>query len=326
MKALVIGLGSMGRRRARLLKKVDDSITIIGFDKQAERRKQAENELVIKTEDSLEFIYEKYNPDCAFVCTSPLSHASIINGCLKKDMHVFTELNLTDSEYATNVALAKEKGKVLFLSSTFLYREEVRYIQSEVSKCNCKLSYTYHVGQYLPDWHPWESYKNFFVGIKATNGCREFMAIDFPWLIETFGAVTSVYSIKSKTSSLDVDFPDTYQIVLEHESGHKGLVTVDVVSRKPVRNLELFGENLYITWNGTPDGLFKYDFEKKEEVKVSTYNTPERRKEYCSFVIENAYLSEIISFFDVINGKNTSRYSFEKDKYVLSLIDKIEAS
>ena len=39
MKLLVIGLGSMGKRRVRLLKEYDTSIEVIGLDKQEKRRK-----------------------------------------------------------------------------------------------------------------------------------------------------------------------------------------------------------------------------------------------------------------------------------------------
>ena len=42
MKLLVIGLGSMGKRRIRLLKEYDSSIEIIGIDKQAIRRDERE--------------------------------------------------------------------------------------------------------------------------------------------------------------------------------------------------------------------------------------------------------------------------------------------
>ena len=44
------------------------------------------------------------------------------------------------------------------------------------------VNYIYHIGQYLPDWHPWENYKNFFVGDKRTGGVREIFGIDLPWL------------------------------------------------------------------------------------------------------------------------------------------------
>lgn len=324
MRAIVIGLGSMGRRRVRLLHELDNSIKIFGVDMQEERRKQAEEELGIMTSETINSACRQFDPGIAFVSTSPLSHAVIIKECLENNLHVFTELNLVDTDYDENCKLAKDRDRVLFLSSTFLYRKEIQYIKKSVMECNCRLSYLYHAGQYLPDWHPWESYKNFFVGDKRTNGCREFMAIEFPWLLDTFGEVKSICSIKSKDSSLEIDFPDTYQIMIEHENGHKGVITIDVVSRKAVRNLEISGENLYLTWKGTPDTLNVYDYHNKREVNISLYESAENREGYSAFIIEDAYKSELDNFLNTINGKEQPRYSFEKDKKILSIINKIE--
>ncbi len=326
MKAIVVGMGSMGKRRTRLLKELKPGIKIIGIDLQESRRKEAEKELGIMTGISIKEACHVDAYDIAFISTSPLSHASIISECLDSNLHVFTELNLVSKNYDENVELAREKGKILFLSSTFLYRNEIQYVKRVVEESKCRLSYMYHAGQYLPDWHPWEDYKNFFVGDKRTNGCREFMAIELPWLVDTFGGIISLKTIKSKDSSLDIDFPDTYQIMLEHTSGHKGLITIDIVSRKPVRRFELSGEDLYLTWDGTPDSVFRYDFEKKKDMNISLYDAFENKEGYSSFIIENAYKSEIENFLNVVEGKETPRYSFEKDKEILSIIDKIEES
>lgn len=326
MKAIVVGLGSMGRRRARLLHDLDESIEIIGVDTQSARRKQAKNELGIETCENVEIACKKYQPDMAFVSTSPLSHAVIIKNCLNNNLHVFTELNLVTTGYDENMELAKHKEKILFLSSTFLYRKEIQYIKKTVDLCDCALSYMYHAGQYLPDWHPWESYKDFFIGEKETNGCREFMAIEIPWLIDVFGNLKNIKSIKSKDSGLDIDFPDTYQIMIEHETGHKGMILIDVVSRRAVRNLEISGENLYLSWCGTPDSLKKYDYVNKVDEEIVLYDSVENRKEYSSFIIEDAYKSEIDNFINTIKGKEKAKYSFEQDKKVLSIIDIIEKS
>ena len=48
----------------------------------------------------------KHTIDCAFVCTSPLSHADIIHECLQHDIHVFTEINLVPDRYDENLHLA----------------------------------------------------------------------------------------------------------------------------------------------------------------------------------------------------------------------------
>lgn len=324
MKAIIVGMGSMGRRRARLLQRLDKSCKIIGIDMQAERREQAEKELGIITSSSISAACKQYKPEVAFVSTSPLSHAAIIKECLGNNLHVFTELNLVDTAYDENINLAKERNKVLFLSSTFLYRKEIQFIKDKANKCNCKLSYMYHAGQYLPDWHPWENYKNFFVGDKRTSGCREFMAIELPWLIDVFGDIKSFYAVSSKNSKLEIDYPDTFCLVLEHESGTIGMLTIDVVSRKAVRKFELSGEELYLTWDGTPDSLYVYDFASKKEDIITLYETVDKRNEYSAFIIEDAYTNEIINFLNVVKGTEEPKYSFEKDKKVLSIIDEIE--
>ena len=316
MRVLIIGLGSMGRRRARLLQKYSHSLQITGIDVQTERRKQAEKELGINTAESIDEALRNIKADMAFVSTPPLSHASVIRECLKKNLHVFTEINLSTIGYDDNLRLAEKKGKVLFLSSTFLYRKEIQYMKTAVRTCGCPLVYMYHAGQYLPDWHPWERYQSFFAGKKETNGCREFMAIEFPWIFDVFGEVKSVYSQRSRCSTLDISFPDTYQIMFEHESGHKGMLAFDIVSRKAVRNFEVSGENLYLAWDGTPEGLFQYDLDKKKEVQLLLYESVSKRSDYNASIIEDAYYSEIISFLDAVKGKGKAQYSFEKDKEV----------
>lgn len=325
MKILVVGLGSMGRRRIRLIKKYNESFMIKGVDQSEERRSLVKKELDIDTYASLEDALSSEKFDCVFICTSPLSHSTLINTCLNSGLHVFTELNLVDDGYEENIKKAEENNKVLFLSSTFLYRAEILKINDMVKQQDKKLNYTYHVGQYLPDWHPWESYLDYFVGNKKTNGCREIFAIELPWISHVFGSIKEVVVNKSKMSSLELDYNDNYLLIIEHESGHKGVFAVDVISRKPVRNLEIFGEDLYLSWNGSADGLINYDLVQKKNVNIKLYEKVDQLDTYSNFIIENAYLSEISSFFDVIKYGCKPIYSFEEDKKILKLIDRIEA-
>lgn len=323
-KILVVGLGSMGKRRIRLIQQIDKGCDIKGVDSKQDRRKEAEQTFQIDTVSNLDKAFEeKY--DCAFICTSPLSHAEIVENCLKQNMHVFTEINLVDDRYDSNIRLAQKKHGILFLSSTFLYRDEIKYIRDSVANSKSVLSYTYHVGQYLPDWHPWESYTDYFVGDVRTNGCREIMAIDFPWLYKTFGKIVDIHVKKGKKTTLETTYPDSYLLLVEHETGVQGTITIDVVSRKAVRNFELYGEDLYLTWNGSPQGLKVFDFSRKQEHQVQLYKQVDKQEGYAAFVIENAYKNEIIAFFNQIEKNQQPEYTFSDDKYVLSLIDAIES-
>lgn len=323
MRVVVVGLGSMGKRRIRLIKQIDESIEIFGVDARMDRRNEAEEKFGIA---SFENLGEALNMqcDCAFICTSPLSHADIIEKCLQAEVNVFTEINLVCDKYDSNIALANKNGCVLFLSSTFLYRDEIRYIREKVRQSNSILSYTYHVGQYLPDWHPWESYKDYFIGDSRTSGCREIMAIDLPWIYKTFGPIKSVRHLCEKKTELNTTYPDGYLLLIEHENGTQGTMAVDVISRKAVRNFEVFAEDLYLTWDGTVTGLKEYNIDTKTEETIKLYDNVDTLDGYANFTVENAYKNEVEAFFNIINSNSTVDYGFEEDKVILSIIDDIE--
>ena len=75
---IVVGLGSMGKRRVRLLKKLYPDIRIGGIDAQAERRSAAEEACGIETFPDIDTAVSNISPSAGFVCTSPLVHYPII--------------------------------------------------------------------------------------------------------------------------------------------------------------------------------------------------------------------------------------------------------
>lgn len=322
VNVVVIGLGSMGKRRIRLMKAMKLPVDIIGIDSKQDRCEAVKHEFAIGCYSSLEEaeIHEKI--DCAFICTSPLAHADLIHLCLDHGYHVFTEINLVSDRYEENIALAKAKKLTLFLSSTPIYRDEMRKITEEVRTSRSKVSYIYHVGQYLPDWHPWEQYNNFFVGDCRTNGCREIFAIELPWMVRAFGEIESVQVLSNNLTELEIPFQDTYLVQISHANGNKGMFAADVVCRKPVRKLEVYNEDLYIEWEGTPQTLKKQNIEKHcmENMECGTYHN---EPGYSEFVNECAYMNEIQDFFEVVKGKQPE-YTMEMDVQILRLIDEIE--
>lgn len=323
MNILVIGLGSMGRRRVRLIKAMNPEYLIIGVDSNTDRAGKVAEEYQITCVPSMESVTAE-EIACAFVCTSPLSHADIITKCLKKGWHVFTEINLVSDAYERNQRLAKEKGLILFLSSTLIYRAEMIKIREKLYQNGRPVSYNYHVGQYLPDWHPWESFQQFFVGDERTNGCREIMAIELPWMVKAFGPIVSARTITGKLTKLDIDYNDHYLIQIQHQNGTHGVLVVDVVCRQAVRHLEIFNEEIYLEWNGTPDSLLWKNTEKNEMEKLSSEDAYAQEAGYSAFVNEYAYVNELKEFFEVMENRKKMAYTFEEDAEILKWIDRIE--
>ncbi len=323
MKFLVCGLGSMGKRRIRLLKTISDCESIIGFDFNNDRCVSVKEEYKIECYSNLDSIDSELY-DSVVVSTSPLAHYDIIKYSIEHKKNVFTEINLVNDWYDEIISLAKMNNVKLFISSTLNYRNDIKYIKDLVSESNNKSSYIYHVGQYLPDWHPWESYKDFFVSNKKTNGCREILAIDLPWIYKTFGEIESVQSEHSKMSNLEISYDDTYNIIIKHKNGNRGILLVDVVSRKAVRTLEVINEDFHVNWEGKPETLTVYNPFTKSSKSINTYDNIDKNENYSSIIIENAYLDELISFVNYVKNDKNPIYNFEDDKKIVSVIDRIE--
>lgn len=325
MNFLIVGLGSMGKRRARLIRGLGAGHTLAGVDN-TENRREAAAALGIAAYASLPEAFAAEKFDAAFVCTAPLTHAILIDQLLDNGLSVFTELNLVADGYEELMQKAKEKNLALFLSSTMLYRAETQYIEAQVKSFAKPVNYIYHVGQYLPDWHPWENYKNFFVGDARTGGVREILGIELPWLVSAFGPVEKAHVEKDSVSELDLPYPDSWFITLRHKNGAKGFLAADVVSPKAVRNFEVFGEGLHLFWEGNPKALYAYNAETGQKQQVNTYQEFEQDARYSDNIVENAYVDEILNFFEVLKGTACARWSFEQDLAVIRLMEGIEGN
>ena len=255
-------------------------------------------------------------------------HTDFERGFIKAEV-----VNYQDLLDNGSLAAAREKGVKLFLSSTFLYRDEAAYIKKACDAAKQgKLNYIYHIGQYLPNWHPWEDYRKVFYANPRTNGCREIMAIDMPWILDIFGPVKKFSAMKSKNTDLDIAFNDNVYIMMEHENGNKGVFVCDVVTPKTERDFEVYGENFFLSWDGSATGIREWHADptaenpnKVELTSVDIYgNNAENRSEYASFVVENAYLNEIKAFFAYVKEGKEPVYTFEKDKILLDMISEVE--
>ena len=84
----------MGERRVQLLRRKFPDISIIGVDVEEGRTAMARKKHGIEAYSSLDRVLQTKQCQAAFVCTSPLSHESLIRKILYAKLHVFCELNL----------------------------------------------------------------------------------------------------------------------------------------------------------------------------------------------------------------------------------------
>jgi len=160
MKFLVIGLGSMGKRRIRCLKRLGVT-EILGFDLKDDRREEARSKYGIDV--VADWAEAKAQPaDAWIVSTPPDTHVTYGLQAVERNIAFFTEAGVTDPKTDVLIARLKETRVVGAPSCTMRYYFGPRRIKRLIADeaIGRPLSFTYHCGQYLPDWHPWESYKN----------------------------------------------------------------------------------------------------------------------------------------------------------------------
>lgn len=323
MKFLVVGLGSMGKRRIRNLQYLKAG-EIIGFDPRGDRRKEAEEKYKIRTFEDFDRAINEY-PDALIISTPPDLHMKYAIIAAQKNKHFFTELNVVDEGMDELITLCRGKKIVAAPSTTMLHHPAVQKIKELVNSdvVGKPLAFIYHSGQYLPDWHPWEDYRKFYVSKKETGAARELVSFELVWLTWIFDGIKTVSSFNGKLSKLDADIDDTYQIILKFKNGVLGHMLVDVIARVPYRVFKLLGE----------EGVIEWDWNTKL-VRVFTSND----KHWKEYVIEHGepekgyvwtermYVDEMSHFVRAIKGDEKYMYSFEEDKKILGIVYAVEES
>jgi predicted dehydrogenase len=241
MKVLVIGLGSMGKRRIRNLKSLGID-NIAGFDVRSDRLQEATLKYEIQPFSSFSEALDVFTPSIAVISVSPDSHTGYIESCIASGINCFIEASVTDKDDIFRLSSIAENSRLVIAPScTMLYYPGPAKIKELVNskKYGRVINFTYHSGQYLPDWHPWEDISEFYVSKRETGGCREIVPFELTWLNDIFGYPEVVSSTKTKLSDIEADIDDIYQISLCYPGRVLGSLIVDVIARPKARR-EMF--------------------------------------------------------------------------------------
>lgn len=327
MKFVVIGLGSMGKRRIRCLLSLGEK-NIIGIDIIKERRKIAEENYGIVTYEKIEYIQDISDISAFIISVPPDQHMKFAHFAIDNDIHCFIEASVVDDKMIDLMQKEKLKDSIKICPScTMRFHPSIKLIKKIIDEKQIgELSnFSYHSGQYLPDWHPWEKMESYYVSKKETGACREIVPFELTWLNWVFGEPKNLFGYKAKTIDLNLDIDDVYAVTLEYTNGVLGTLLVDVVSRMATRKITINGDKGQIYWDWNRKQVEVYYASEKRMV---TYSEPEGNAAigYNNNIIEEMYIDEIRSFIDAIDGKREFPNALSDDYQILQYLYKIENS
>lgn len=318
MKFLVIGLGSMGKRRIRCLKALGHT-NIVGFDPRADRTQETSSTYGVSVTQDLKS-QDLSSFDAFVISTPPDLHNFYLKLALEYNKPSFVEASVILDGLEEIAAQAKAKNVFLAPSTTLRYHPIVKHIREIVQskKYGKVTNFSYVSGQYLPDWHPWEPITDFYVSKKETGGAREIVPFELTWMSEVFGWPKKVQGMFGKTMNLGVDIDDTYALNLKY-SDFMGQLMVDVVARYAQRHLVINLEQGQIAWNWNDNAFKVYEVSTGKHV---TYEQPalSSASGYNKNIIEQMYIDEVSAFIQGITDALKYPNSMEDDIRVLKIL------
>jgi predicted dehydrogenase len=324
MKALVIGLGSMGKRRVRCLR--HHGVTqICGVDSRSDRREAAASEYGIEVRETLSQA-EVGEFDVVVISTPPDQHHAHLAWAIDARRPVFVEASVILEPLPELLARANALQVLVAPSCTLRFHPAIRDITAIVKSgrygkvCN----FSYHCGQYLPDWHPWEHVSDYYVSNPLTGGAREIVPFELTWMVDALGWPQAAVGLKMRTTDVGATIDDTYAALLRFED-FAGSLVVDVVARQAVRRLTLNFADASLSWDWD-DGVV-YVYEAKPG-RVIEFHQPRSAAHggYHQNIGEAMYLDEIASFLGAAAGGTAYPHTLADDIRVLELLESIERS
>tara|TARA_B100001989_G_C24543329_1_gene468994 strand:+ start:618 stop:1616 length:999 start_codon:yes stop_codon:yes gene_type:complete len=324
MRFLIVGLGSMGKRRARNLLALGFN-NITGYDNNPKRLLEFEKKYKLKTIKFFKNI-NRDNYDAIIVSTNPSYHFKYIKHAIKYKLNCFIEASIVNENLIKHeMKKISDKTIVYAPSCTMRYYQMPKVVKSLINKryIGKPLYINYHTGQYLPDWHPWENIKDFYVSNKKTGGCREIVPFELNWLNDIFGFPKKVSnSFKAKISKINANIDDIYNFLLIYKTNIIAQITIEVLSRPShTRNLNIVGTKGKISFDSDKNVVVLKSLTKNQKISLIKQKT---EKNYIN--PEQPYINEMNDFIKAIKSKNKKPFpsNFNEDIKLLKLLKEIE--
>ena len=260
MKFLIAGLGSIGRRHFRNLIALGEKDIVLLRTRKATLPDDELADFPVETE--VQEALRKHKPDAVIVANPTSMHMDIAIPAAEAGCHILLEKPVSHSlERLDALQEAAEKsGSRILVGFQFRYHPTLNKAR-ELIRSNILgriLTVHAHWGEYLPQWHPWEDYRQSYAA-RADLGGGVIVTLTHPldYLRYLLGEVESLWSFNGHISPLEVDVEDAAEIGLKFVNGAVGGVHVNYFQRPPVHRLEIVGTNGTLRWDNA-DGILHF--------------------------------------------------------------------
>lgn len=260
MRALVVGLGSIGRRHARNW--VALGLGEVWVCRRASAPLPEPLGLDTREFSSLDDALDA-GPDVVLVTNPTSLHVATARAAIGRNIHVFVEkpLGASLSEMALLVREVEAAKASLSVGYQLRFHPLLARLRALLRSgaIGRPVSLRGTVGEYLPDWHPREDYRHSYSARKNLGGGPILtFSHDLDLACWLLGPPTQLMAMTSHASALEIETEDVADVLLRFPDGALGAVHLDYVRRPPRRALEVVGEEGVLRWEYEENRLLAY--------------------------------------------------------------------
>ena len=323
MKISVIGAGSIGKRHLKTLSNLSTTENldeIRSYDQNTDRAKEAIKEIDnVNIANSIE---EAVNGvDLVFLCVPTSLHYKVWKTIKDLgDFNYFIEKPLSHTYQNCDKMIFHQKriNKHAFIGYMLRLHPVLNKAKDllENNTIGNVLSVRAESGFYLPFWHPWEDYRDFYMSWKTGGGGALLdTSHEIDYLMWMFGDISYAQGYTQTISDLEMTADDYTSCLFEFKNGIMGELHLDLLQPVESRYLKVVGSN----------GVLIADLIDN----VITYNTiknTEWKKEKIEVSYDEIYTTEVKNIINSVRGKESKTTSIEEAAKVMQVVEAIRRS
>ena len=308
---LILGAGSIGERHIRNLWKLGYRNLYVYRQRNLPFRdiSDAEVKIILDWKEA-----ESTGAVCAFICTPSSQHMEQVIACLRNNMHVFAEkpLSHTLERMDELKKIIKQKNKYLSVAYMMRFHPHLQKIKSLTQSGQFGDLHTIdtHWGSYLPDWHPYEDYRDTYAAKKELGGGAALtLSHDLDVANWIANAQIRKYSSSfSYESDLGIDADVMADFLITYENNVQAHVHLNYIEKPPKRtysflftsasiDIDYFSATMKITAAGKTSVDQITDFERNDlyiKEAEAFFDTIDKVSDYAEESLKNITESEQI--------------------------------
>lgn len=288
MNALIIGLGSIGRRHLANLRMIDPSADITVW----RQHSKPEGKLTSPSFEADRIVYSMEDalntkPDFAVIASPAAFHVETAKVLALNGIQMLVEKPLSDKLEGVDdlLRLCREQNLLLAVAYHLRFSHSLQVVRKAVldGRIGRIMSIHAEVGQFLPEWRPAADYRASVSARRALGGgvvLELSHELDYVrWLV---GEVKTVAAEVGKLSDLEIDVEDTAEIILRFHNGVIGTVHLDMAQRVMTRTCRIVGTEGTLIWNALSHQVQLFSSESKAWSELHASDSQPSNEMYVS--------------------------------------------